>query len=249
VSELPKSVIEESKESFIMFPKSLLNDYCYEGRDLDIFHLAIIKSLANNFTKTAITNINDLMNIMGINFKNKEASQKVRDSIIRLHDMKYITVYTNRAMTNIVTKLKPAQTYYIKPSEENESSFVKVFETDTEKIVTMQSKHKSKLFIVYMAIVSHLFYYHDSSMEHKSVWTTIELLAKITGLDRRTVMKYVKFLHEAEVLFCITIKVHAKKNKNFYGRYKHKKLITNEAIRETETYYKLEDIKPVVGVE
>ncbi|WP_019415912.1 hypothetical protein [Paenisporosarcina sp. TG20] len=248
-SELPKSIIEESKESFIMFPKSLLNEYFYEGRDLDICHLAIIKSLANNFTKTAITNINDLMNIMGINFKNKEASQKVRESIIRLHAMKYITVYTDRAKIYIATNLKPAQTYFIKPSEMNENSFVKVFETDIEKIVTMQSKHKSKLFIVYMAIVSHLFYYHNSSMEHKSVWATIELLAKITGLDRRTVMKYVRYLHEAKVLFCITIKVHAKKNKNFYGRYNHKKLITSEAIRETETYYKLEDIKPVVGVE
>ncbi|WP_350300243.1 helix-turn-helix domain-containing protein [Peribacillus frigoritolerans] len=249
MSDLPKSIIQEKTESFIMFPKILLHEHDYEGRDLDICHLAIIKSLANNFTKTAITSINDLMTVMGINPKNKEASQKARESIIRLQAMYYITVYADRPKTKTVTDLKPAQTYFIKPTKENEDYFVKVFETDIEIIVTMQSKHKSKLFIIYMAIVSHLYYYHDASMEHKSVWATIETLAEITGLDRRTVMKYIKLLHEAEVLFCITTKVHAKKNKNFYGRYKHKEMITREAMQGTETLQncKFEDIKPVVG--
>jgi hypothetical protein len=247
VSELPKSIIEERKESFIMFPKIILHEFDYEGRDLDICHLAIIKSLANNFTRTAITSINDLMTMMGINSKNKEASQKARESIIRLQEMKYIIVYVDRPKTKTVIALKPAQTYFIKPTEENQSYFVKVFESDIEKIVTMQSKHKSKLFIIYLAIVSHLFYYHNASMEHKSVFATIETIAKITGLDRRTVMKYIKLLHGAEVLFCITTKIHAKKDKNFYGRYKHKDLITSEAIQATESYRKFEDIKQVVG--
>jgi hypothetical protein len=249
MSELPNSIIEERRESFIMFPKTLLHDYYYGGRDLDIFHLAMIKSFANNFTKSAVISINDLMNVMGINHRNTEASQNARESILRLQDLNYITAYSDRAMTKKVTDIKPAQTYFIKPTELNEITFVKVFETDIEKIVTMPSKHKSKLFIIYMAIVSYLFYYHDASMEHKSVYAKIDTIADITGLDRRTVMKYIKQLHEAELLFCITIKVETKKNKNFYGRYKHKQLITSEAIREAEIYYKFKDIKPVVGVE
>ncbi len=250
MSDLPKSIIEERTESFIMFPKILLHEYDYEDRSLDICHLAIIKSLANNFTNTAITSINDLMTIIGINFKNKEASQKARESILRLQAMKYINVYVDRPKTKTITDLKHAQTYFIQPTEVNEDTFVKVFETDIEKIVTMQSKHKSKLIMIYMAIVSHLFYYHEATMEHKSVWVTIETIAKITGLDRRTVMKYIKLLHEAEVMFCITTRVHAKKNKNFYGRYKHKEMITREAMLATETLQncKFEDIKPVVGV-
>lgn len=247
--ELPKSIIEERTESFIMFPKTLLHEYDYEGRELDICYLSIIKSLANNLTKTAMTSVNDLMTLIGINPKNKEANQKARESVIRLQVMNLITVFADRTNTKTINDLKSSKTYFIKPTEMSEETFVKVFETDIEKIITMQSKHKQKLFMIYMAIVSHLFYYHDATKEHKSVWVTIETIAKITGLDRRTVMKYIKQLHEARVLFCITIKVHAKKNKNFYGRYKHKELITSEAIRETETHYKFEDIKPVVGVE
>ncbi|WP_255255905.1 hypothetical protein [Bacillus toyonensis] len=84
-------------------------------------------------------------------------------------------------------------------------------------------------------------------MEHKAVWATIEHLAKMTQLDRKTVMKYIKYLHENEVLFCITTKVEAKKNKNFYGRYKHKELITEEAIVNTGVLQR-EAVQLVEGV-
>ncbi|MDU2391863.1 hypothetical protein [Bacillus sp. (in: firmicutes)] len=246
-SELPKSIIEEQKESFIMFPKVLLHENEYEGRDLDILHLVIIKSLANNFTKAAITSVNDLMVVKGVNPKNKDASQATRESIVRLQAMNYITIYENRKKTKKVVNIKPAQTYFIEPTREDEDCFAKVFESDIEKIITMQSNYKAKLFIIYLAIVSYLFYYHDKFMEHKSVWTTIEKLADITQLDRKTVMKYIKQLHEKEVLFVITTKVEAKKNKNFYGRYKHKELITEEAITNTGVLQR-ETVKLVEGV-
>ncbi|MEM5640448.1 hypothetical protein AAHH71_26255 [Bacillus toyonensis] len=245
--KLSKSIIEEQSESFIMFPKVLLCEYDYEGRDLDILHLAIIKSLANNFTRVAITNVHDLMVVKGVNPKNKEASQATRESIVRLQAMNYINIYEDRQKTKKVVRIKPAQTYFLEPTSKDEEYFVKVFESDIEKIITMQSNYKAKLFIIHLAIVSYLFYYHDKSREHKSVWTTIEKLADITQLDRKTVMKYIKHLHENEVLFVITTKVEAKKNKNFYGRYKHKELITEEAIANTGVLRR-EDVKLVEGV-
>lgn len=73
-------------------------------------------------------------------------------------------------------------------------------------------------------------------LSQNSVFITIGKLTEIIGLDRRTVMKYIKLLYEAEVLFCITIKMHAKKDKNFNGGYQHKHLIKEEAIQKTETY-------------
>ncbi|WP_313771973.1 hypothetical protein [Bacillus bingmayongensis] len=245
--KLPQSIIEEKQESFIMFPKVLLFENDYEGRDLDICQLAIIKSLANNLTKSAMTSVNNLMIVRGVNPKNKEASQATRESIVRLQAMNYITIYENRQKTKKVVNIKPAQTYFIEPTREDEDCFAKVFESDIEKIITMQSNYKAKLFIIYLAIVSYLFYYHDKFMEHKSVWTTIEKLADITQLDRKTVMKYIKQLHENEVLFVITTKVEAKKNKNFYGRYKHKELITEEAIANTGVLQR-ETVKLVEGV-
>lgn len=246
--KLPQSIIEEQGESFIMFPKVLLHENDYDGRDLDILHLAMIKSLVNKLTNSAMTSINDLMLVRGVNPKNKEASQATRESIIRLQAMNYITVYEDRPKTKKIVKLKPAQTYFIKPTSENEEgNFAKVFESDIEKITMMKSNYKAKLFIIYLAIVSHLFYYKDKSMEHKAVWATIEYLAKMTQLDRKTVMKYIKHLHESEVLFCITTKLEAKKNKNFYGRYKHKELIIEEAIANTEALRR-EDVMLVEGV-
>ncbi|WP_242307539.1 hypothetical protein [Bacillus cereus group sp. BfR-BA-01524] len=245
--ELPQSIIEEQQESFIMFPKVLLYENDYEGRDLDICQLAIIKSLANNLIKSAMTSVNDLMIVRGVNPKNKEASQATRESIVRLQAMNYIIIYENRQKTKKVVNIKPAQTYFIEPTSKDEDCFAKVFELDIEKILTMQSNYKGKLFIIYLAIVSHLFYYKDKSMEHKAVWTTIEHLAKMTQLDRKTVMKYIKYLYENEVLFCITTKVEAKKNKNFYGRYKHKELITEEAIVNTGVLQR-EAVQLVEGV-
>lgn len=79
-----------------MFPKVLLHGNEYEGRDLDILHLVIIKSLANNFTKAAMTSVNDLMVVKGVNPKDKDASQATRESIVRLQAMNYITIYENR---------------------------------------------------------------------------------------------------------------------------------------------------------
>ncbi|MGE1011210.1 hypothetical protein ACQGSC_01955 [Bacillus wiedmannii] len=232
--KLTQSIIEEQSESFIMFPKVLLYENDYEGRDLDILHLTIIKSLANNFTKAAMMSVNDLMGVKGVNPKNKEASQATRESIVRLQAMNYVTIYEDRRKIKKVVNIKPSRTYFIEPTSKDEEYFVKVFELDIEKILTMQSNYKAKLFFIYLAIVSHLFYYTNKSMEHKAVWATIEHLAKMTQLDRKTVMKYIKYLHENEVLFCITTKVEAKKNKNFYGRYKHKELIIGEAAANTE---------------
>lgn len=245
--KLPQSMIEEQKELFIMLPQVLLHENDYEGRDLDILHLAIIKSLVNNLTQSAMTSVNDLMLVRGVSSKNKEASQATRESIIRLQSMNYIIVYEDRPKTNKVVRLKPAQTYFIEPTSENEEYFLKVFESDIDKIIKMQSNYKAKLFIIYLAIVSHLYYHKDKSREHKSVWATIEYLAKMTQLDRKTVMKYIKHLHENEVLFCVTTKLEAKKNKNFYGRYKHKELIVEEAIANTEALRR-EDVTLVEGV-
>lgn len=232
-----------------MFPRILLSDYEYEGRDLDICNLAIIKSLANNFTNTAITSINDLMTVIGVNPKNKEANLKTRESILRLQTLDFIIVYEDRLKTKKVSNLKPAKTYFIQPNDDYKDNFIKVFESDIERVLTtLETKHKSKVFLIYLSIVSYLYYREDWSMENKAAYPSIETIASYTGIDRRTVMKYIKHLHEAEVLFCITIKVHSKKNRNFYGRYKHKEIITREAIQEAETNNKFKDIKPVVGL-
>lgn len=233
--KLAQSIIEEQKEPFIMFPKVLLNENDYEGKDLDIFHLAITKSLVNNLTNSAMMSINDLMLVRGVNPKNKKASQAIRDSIIRLQNRGYITIYEDSQKTKKVIKVKPAQTYFIEPSYRNEEVFIKVFEYDIEKLITIHSNYKPKLFLIYLAIVSHLYYHKNKTMEHKAVWATIETIAKITQLDRKTVMKYIKQLHENEVLFAITTKLEVNKNKNFYGRYKHMDLIKREALENIET--------------
>lgn len=248
---LPESIIEEQSESFIMFPKNFLNDYEYEGRDLDICNLAIIKSLANNFTKAAITSVNNLVIVRGMSSGNKASLQATRESLVRLQALNYIVIYEDKQKTKPVINLKTAQSYFINPTNEYEDCFAKVFESDLEKILSIKSNYKAKLFSVYLAIVTHLFYHKDASQNHKSVWATIETLAKMTNLDRKTVMKYIKQLHEKEVLFCITTKVELKKNKNFYGRFSHRELITREAIENTEVLRnsKFKDISAVIGLE
>lgn len=246
--KLTQSIIEEQKESFIMFPKVLLNENDYEGKDLDIFHLAIMKSLVNNLTNSAMMSINDLMHVRGVNHKNKQASQAIRNSILRLQDINYINIYEDSQKTKKVVKVKPAQTYFIEPSYRNEEVFIKVFEYDIKKIITIQSNYKPKLFLIYLAIISHLYYHKNKTMEHKAVWATIETIAKITQLERKTVMKYIKQLHENEVLFAITTRVKTDKNKNFYGRYKHKDLIIREALEKTETLKNYES-KAFMGTE
>lgn len=67
VTEVKTSIQLEKGESFIKISKSLIETKKIgKNGDLDVYHLAVIKSLANNFLGVAYTGVNHLMKFIGM---------------------------------------------------------------------------------------------------------------------------------------------------------------------------------------
>ena len=233
----------EKQESFIKISKSLIETkYLGWYGELDVYHLAIIKSLANNFQGAAFTGVVHLMRFIGMSTEQSSTKARTKESLLRLQEMGHIEIYDDTAMENMVSDLKHANNYFIKPTgkDEEESGFAKVFYKDIHKIVAMKSDYKSKIFATYLNMIGYIFYTVSNA---PISFIAIDTIVKNTGINRKSVVEYLKALHEEEILYFIHLHINDLTTKNYCTRWVHKEHTAEWAVPLAEFHYKTDRSK------
>ncbi|MBT2727485.1 helix-turn-helix domain-containing protein [Bacillus sp. ISL-75] len=217
----------ENKESFIHVPKLFRYD---DYTEFEIFLYAVIEGLSRNPIGATQIGVNQLIALMGM-YENTKLKSKVKGTLESLRKLELIEIYEDNLLTKKVEKIKPANSYFIRTKEkEREIGFTKVFYEDFYKILTLDNKYKMKIFSVYFEIMSYIYYTNSNS---RVAYPNIDTIAKATGIDRKSIMKYSKILMENEILICLTVSI-GKKNKNFYARWIHKEEIVQQIKHEAK---------------
>lgn len=233
---------EENTESFIMLSKSLIETKSLgKNGELDVYHLAIIKSMANNFQGVAYTGVTHLMRFIGMSTEQYSTKVRTKASLLRLQEMGHIEIYEDISMESTVYDLKPANNYFFKPTGKDEQyNFAKVFYKDIQKIVVMKSDYKPKIFATYLNMIGYVFY----SVSNVPIsFIKIDTIVKDTGINRKSVIEYLKALFEEEILYCVHFKINNSITKNYYTRWVHKEHTAEWAIPLAESHYKTDKSK------
>jgi hypothetical protein len=231
---------KEREESFIKISKSLMETKKYLGKngELDVYHLAIIKTLANNFQGAAYTGVIHMMRFIGMSTEQSSTKTRTNESLLRLQEMGHIEIFEDVAMESKVKELKHANNYFIKPTnKEEEWGFAKVFYKDIEKIVAMKSDYKPKIFATYLNMIGNIFY---TVSNNPISYTAIDTIAKNTKINRKSVVEYLKALHDGEILYFIHFHINNSTTKNYCTRWIHKEHTAKWAVSEAEFHYKIE---------
>ncbi|MES9745103.1 hypothetical protein ABWK24_23830 [Priestia megaterium] len=237
---------QERLESFIKISKSLTETKKLgENGELDVYHLTIIKSLANNFEGVAYTGINHIMRFIGMSTEQSKTKARTKKSLLSLREMGHIEIYEDREMQSMANDLKPANNYFIKPTGKDEEwGFAKVFYKDIQKIISMKSDYKPKIFAAYLNIISNMFY--DNTGTNKNVpisFIAIDTIRKNTGINRNSVVEYLKVLVKEEILYFVHFHINNSTTKNYCTRWIHKEHTAKWAIPFAQYHYKLEKDK------
>ncbi len=229
----------EREESFIKISKSLMETKKLgKNGELDVFHLAIIKSLANNFLGAAYTGVNHIMKFIGMSTEQNTTKARTKESLLRLQELGHIEIYKDLALESKIKDLKHANEYFIKPTGKDEEwGFAKVFYKDIQKIVAMNSAYKPKIFSTYLNIIGYVFY---TVSNNPISYIKIDTVVKETGINRKSVIEYLKALFVAEVLYCVYFQINNSIKKNYYTRWVHKEHTSKWAASEAEYQYKIE---------
>ncbi|MBS4213237.1 hypothetical protein [Neobacillus rhizophilus] len=230
---------KEREESFIKISKSLMEtkDLGKNG-ELDVYHLAIIKTLANNFQGAAYTGVIHMMRFIGMSTEQSTTKIRTNESLLRLQEMGHIEIFEDVTMESKVKELKHANNYFIKPTgKEEEWGFAKVFYKDIQKIVVMKSDYKPKIFATYLNMIGNIFY---TVSNNPISYTAIDTIVKNTKINRKSVVEYLKALHDEEILYFIHFHINNSTTKNYCTRWIHKEHTVKWAASEAEFHYKTE---------
>ncbi|MEK4081284.1 hypothetical protein [Solibacillus sp. FSL K6-1126] len=227
----------ENTESFIMISKSLIETKSLgKNGELDVYHLAIIKSIANNFQGVAYTGVTHLMRFIGMNTEQSKTRTRTKDSLLRLQEAGHIKIYEDFTMENMTNDLKPANNYFIKPTGKDEEwGFAKVFYNDIQKIVVMKSDYKPKIFATYLNMIGNIFY---GTSNIPISYTKIDKIVSDTGINRKSVIEYLKALYEEEILNFVYFQINNSITKNYCTRWIHKEHTSKWAAQQAEFHYK-----------
>ncbi|MEK0224068.1 hypothetical protein [Bacillus proteolyticus] len=237
---------QEREESFIKVSKSLMETKKLgKNGELDVYHLVIIKSLANNFQGVAYTGVTDMMRFIGMSTEQSLTKERTKESLLRLQEMGHIEIYEDIVMEDMVNDLKPANNYFIKPtSMDEEWGFAKVFYKDIQKIVAMKSNYKPKIFAAYLNVIGNMFY--DNTGTDKNVpisFIAIDTIVKNTGINRKSVVEYLKALFKEEILYFIHFQINNSTTKNYCTRWIHKEHTAKWAVPLAELHYRRDKSK------
>ncbi|AZU61671.1 hypothetical protein [Neobacillus mesonae] len=236
-TETTSTINREKLESFIKISKSLIvTKSLGKNGELDVYHLAIIKSMANNIHGVALTGVTHMMKFIGMSTEQSSTKARTKESLLNLQEKGHIEIYEDLAMESMVKDLKHSNYYFIKPTgKDEEHGFAKVFYKDIQKIVVMKSDYKPKVFAAYLNMIGNLFY----SLSNVPIsYTSINTIVKNTGINRKSVVEYLKALHEEEILYFIHFQINNLTTKNYCTRWVHKEHTAEWAISEAEYSYK-----------
>ena len=125
--------------------------------------------------------------------------------------------------------LKHANNYFIKPTGKDENfGFAKVFYNDIQKIIAIKNDYKPKIFATYLNLIGYIFY----GISNVPIsFIAIDSIVKDTGINRKSIVEYLKALYEEEILYFIHFHINNSITKNYCTRWVHKEHTGNWAVR------------------
>ena len=211
---------------FIQISKSFLYDVSRGSYDVqDLLTLSTIKMLSSgnaspNSAETCVTTIDIILSMtkMCNNSRNKKS---INESIARLIEGGLIGLYEDFSFSETTDNMKGIMYLRVEEKIPTGDYFVKIHTEEYHKIVNSKERNISKLFHVFTIIVDTV--YEGDGANHYS-YIKNEDIIKATGVDKKTVTKYIQELEKIEVIYrkllTITDKTDGNvKNKNVMSRY------------------------------
>jgi hypothetical protein len=205
------------KENFIKIDNEFMADVeTYTTREQFIYF--ILKGLANNINKATVVDTETIAGIMGLSSHSKNRVA-IQNTLLLLEEKGLLLLYEDLLLTKQIPvgNIKLTKTYYGKLNEiAGERGFTKIYYSDVHKFICLEEKYKDLMFSIYFNIIHRIY---DSVTSEDYSWVTIETIEDETGIDYRTITKYISVMKENEMLYYQTVKEGAKKDKNYYSRW------------------------------
>jgi hypothetical protein len=211
-----------------MVYKDFMKDARFETRDHFLYLL--IKGFSNRrIGNVSIVSVDVLIKLLGFtaNSQNKLA---VKESQERLSDAGILKLYEDLSCIIEVDEIKNSETYFARINDGQYASgyFSKIYFDDIQKLVLMDEKAKPKLFVIYYNIISRMY---DSISSDKYTLPNIEDIESETGINRKTISKYIEILKDNKLIYYETMRLSKEKTKNVYGRWEDKDVVKEVAQR------------------
>lgn len=213
------------------------------------FITVLLRTLSMNPMGSARIGINSLLQMLSLS-EDKKNKASLKETLVAMEKKGMIIIFEDFIKMNQIQAedMKYANDYFIEVSDisdaktisgENaegkvKNNFTKVSFDVMMKLIAMKERNKSIAFVVYFNIVHWIW-------EGVSNWSvsnpTIEKLAEATGLDKKTITKYVKVLMENELIYFETIREEYDKEKNYYCKWEYRESF-KEDVKALQNYYK-----------
>lgn len=202
----------------------MANVETYNSREQFIFF--ILKGLANNMNNASMVDTETIADIMGLSShsKNRLAMQ---NTLVSLEEKKLLLLYKDLMLTQPISAkdMKTTKLYYGKLVDvRGEHGFTKISYKVLHKFVGLKEKYKDLMFSIYFNIIQRI-YDTDKSLDYS--YATIETVEVETGINRKTIMKYLSIMKENKIIYYETISENSKKDKNYYSRWEDRQELIN----------------------
>lgn len=199
------------------------------------FIMVALRSFANNPTGSAMVSLKDLLSILSLGSDNKNKTS-LKETLTSMEDKGMIEIYEDMMKKSKIdaVDMKPADTYFFslstvsdarcvfKDNESMKTSFKKLSYEELFKFINMDDRGKHIAFSIYFNITKRIF---EGDTQHKVSNPSIKTLVEETGLDKKTITKYIKLLKEYELIDYRTVREAEDKTKNYYCMWEHKEMI------------------------
>ncbi|MDN3362210.1 hypothetical protein LZP85_06895 [Priestia flexa] len=222
-----------------------IEEYCYKEQ----FITVLLRTLSINPMGSARIGVNSLLQMLSLS-DDKKNKASLKETLVEMEKKGMIFIFKDFSKINQIQAgdMKYANDYFIEVSHVShaktifgkndegkaKNNFTKISFDVMMKLVAMNERNKSIAFSVYFNIVHWIW-------EGVSNWRvsnpTIKKLVEATGLDKKTITKYVKVLMEYELIYFETIREEYDKEKNYYCKWEDKDSF-KEHVKALQNYYK-----------
>lgn len=211
---------------FIQISKSFLYDVSRGSYDVqDLLVLSTIKMLASgnaspNSAETCVTNVDIILSMtkMCSNSRNKKS---ISESIARLIEGGLVGLYEDFSFSKRTDDIKGILHLQVEEKIPSGEYFVKIHTEEYFNIVNSKERNISKLFHVFTVICDTIY---ESEGANRYTYIKNDEIVKATGVDKKTVTKYIQELESVKVIYRKMLTITDKtdgtvKSKNVMSRY------------------------------
>jgi DNA-binding transcriptional ArsR family regulator len=227
------------------------NDFIWNIEEYDCkeqFITVLLRTLSMNPMGSARVGVNSLLQMLSLS-EDKKNKASLKETLAEMEKKGMIIVFEDFTMLNqiqtedmkyandyfiVVSEVSDAKTVYAENAEEGQrkDNFTKIPFDVMMKFIAMNERNKSIAFAVYFNIVHWIW---EGVSNGKVSNPTILTIAKATGLDKKTITKYVKVLRENELIYFET-KREGTQEKNYYCKWEDREYF-DDHVEVLKQYY------------